>query len=739
MHKQYRLDDEEQTSKTREQRASVVHGRPYATSDERKSTRAVSIESDANATTLAVLPDELPSLNIQGVNNDAEALRLSGALSPYMHSDSSILADPPSGGHIVGDYELSQVLGEGGMGVVYKARHLKLNNTVALKMLHPEIAADAIGLKRFNIEVKAASMLTHPNLIAIYESGVSSQGQPYLVMDYLDGKGLDQLISEQGFLELPQFYVVFRQVCDALEHAHSKGVIHRDVKPGNIMIVHNDSGLDYVKVLDFGIARVLQQATVESRTATQSQTIVGSPAYMSPEQCLGQPLDVRSDIYSLGALMYEALTGRPPFAGENPIQVIVQQVRDEVTSPLKLRPDMAIPPELDRLVMRMLEKDPDKRFQTVREVLLQLDCLAEGRPVPSSAAGSLRQPIRREPFFTTVHGQVLLASLFATVAAYCVLRFPFAPLAVPVVDMTPRPAADVIVPPPAFAQRRVSVPFPPAHHSYLEESKVSRPAWAEVERLLKLGDTALVNQDWEDAVTLYKKADQIAALLKVGVEKRLYVYSYAARALIAEHQMNLSESRRDAMNGHLAREATRSFFVPALDLYEKTRDYRGWINLLEQIEGTGGCVDAFNHAEYVRLQEKELELLQREHFPSHKILWASDSLGQYYESSGMPEKAESAWIVGIKTMRKSPVSTLPGPPDRLADLYKRQGRLKEEAAMRRFALDANYAGFVDGSYTLSMVEPEFKALEASLRRLGREAQANAVAARWQGLQKHGKS
>lgn len=265
------------------------------------------------------------------------------------------------------EYDLVEKIGSGGMGTVFRARHKVLDKTVALKMLHKELVSDPVNLRRFQLEVQAAGSLTHANLAAVYDSGVTQDGSPFLVMDYFNGVGLDQILRKEGFLEYERFFNIFAQVCDALVHAHSKRIIHRDLKPSNIMIVLRDGGHEHVKLVDFGIARVLQQSMIDSRL-TQTGEVIGSPTYMSPEQCFGANTDERSDIYSLGVVMYEALAGVPPFRGKNSIQIIVSHINEKPRLISKLRPDLRIPLKLEDLIMKALEKDPTKRFQSVKDL-----------------------------------------------------------------------------------------------------------------------------------------------------------------------------------------------------------------------------------------------------------------------------------------------------------------------------------------------------------------------------------
>lgn len=266
----------------------------------------------------------------------------------------------------IGPYDMVEAIGGGGMGLVYKVRHRGAGNILALKMLRKELALDPVNVKRFQQELKTTSQLTHPNIVPIYDSGIADDGCPYFVMEYLDGLNLEEILLEEGYLDLDRFFHVFEQVSDALITSHEHKVIHRDIKPSNIMISTTDSGFELVKILDFGVARVFQQASKDGVRLTQLGEILGSPAYMSPEQCLNQKLDERSDIYALGVVMYEALAGMPPFKGDSAAHIIMGHLQDKPKSISKIRPDFNIPIELEALVMCCLEKEPADRFKSVQ-------------------------------------------------------------------------------------------------------------------------------------------------------------------------------------------------------------------------------------------------------------------------------------------------------------------------------------------------------------------------------------
>ncbi len=278
-------------------------------------------------------------------------------------------------------YEVQSLLGRGGMGAVYKVRDKELQKTFAIKVLNPDLVEDKNSLKRFEQEAQAASGLTSPNLVAVYDYGIGKKGSPYIVMDYLDGTSLDAVLQKDGYLDVPRAEDIFIQVCEAIVHAHSKSVIHRDIKPSNIMLTKGIDGGDFVKLVDFGIAKVLPSQQKATHNLTQTGDIFGSPLYMSPEQCLGNKLDNRTDIYALGCVMYEALTGHPPFMAENPIKIILKHINDEPKAISALPQDYKVPKNLESIIMRCLAKEPQDRYQTAEELLKDLQAVRDGKSI----------------------------------------------------------------------------------------------------------------------------------------------------------------------------------------------------------------------------------------------------------------------------------------------------------------------------------------------------------------------
>ena len=255
-----------------------------------------------------------------------------------------------------GRYRLDSLIGVGGMGDVYRATHIHIDNEFAVKLLKPEFVADQTAIKRFQLEAKAAGRIQHPNAVRVTDFGVTPEKIVYLVMELVQGVSLRRLIKQEKTLETLRTINIVRQVCGAVEAAHRSGVIHRDLKPDNIIIETNQI-IERVKVLDFGIAKLRETKT--DNFLTQAGTIIGTPQYMSPEQCQGLHLDPRSDIYSIGILLYEMLTGTVPFDGESTLQVVYNQLHHFPRPILELSPSLSEP--LAKVIMRALEKEPDHR------------------------------------------------------------------------------------------------------------------------------------------------------------------------------------------------------------------------------------------------------------------------------------------------------------------------------------------------------------------------------------------
>ncbi|HIA52098.1 MAG TPA: serine/threonine protein kinase [Candidatus Melainabacteria bacterium] len=263
-------------------------------------------------------------------------------------------------------YRVLHEVGRGGMSVVYKGVQEFVDREVAIKILQSQLVSDPTSVKRFQQEAQAASLLKHENIIKMYDFGIHD-GRPYLVMDFLVGESLSDIIRRDNQVECERAIRIFIQATDALAHAHRHGVIHRDLKSSNIMLVDEDGKADVAKVVDFGIAKLLPNSGRQSQNLTQTGEIFGSPIYMSPEQCMGHILDARSDIYSMGTMVYESLTGYPALMGKTIVETMEMQVRETPKPFAEIRPDLQLPKEVETIVFRALEKKPDNRYQSMEE------------------------------------------------------------------------------------------------------------------------------------------------------------------------------------------------------------------------------------------------------------------------------------------------------------------------------------------------------------------------------------
>jgi predicted Ser/Thr protein kinase len=330
---------------------------------------------------------------------------------------------PTPGKIIAGRYRLDARLAGGGMGEVYEATHLELGRKLALKLMRPELSKDASFVERFRREAMTASRLGHPHIVDIIDSGRSDDGQFFFVMEFLDGKTIGKLVDE-GPVALPVALELVTQIAEALDVAHSAGVVHRDLKPENVIVLER-SGRRHVKLVDFGIAKVV--TSVDQKVTTQG-LIMGTPQYMAPEQAAGLAVDARSDIYALGLIIFELLTGHPPLTGETAALVMSAHIT-KAAPPLPAQ----FPSALRALVARMLAKEPTQRPQTMAEVL-------------ASLASSPKDVARRPK------GLLIGAGLAVVAALVAVLAWP---------RETPTPPPEPVRPPPVVAAPVVMQPVVP--------------------------------------------------------------------------------------------------------------------------------------------------------------------------------------------------------------------------------------------------------------------------------------
>ncbi len=277
------------------------------------------------------------------------------------------------GDMVVDRYRIEKLIGSGGMGTVYKAQQILLKQTVALKMLSAEEFTD-VSIRRFQKEAQAASKLAHPNLVQAHEFGVLPNGQPYFTMDFVEGPSLSEYTKGVGALSVEECLDIFIPTAFGLAFAHDQNIVHRDIKPSNIMLANaSESGKKYIpKIVDFGIAKLTDDEQGKSVALTKTGEVFGTPLYMSPEQCMGGKIDHRSDIYSLGCVIYDTLTGAPPFSGENALSLMMKHQSEIAPSLKEGSMGREFPAELETIVATMLEKNPDNRYQRMSDVAQDL-------------------------------------------------------------------------------------------------------------------------------------------------------------------------------------------------------------------------------------------------------------------------------------------------------------------------------------------------------------------------------
>jgi serine/threonine protein kinase len=304
-------------------------------------------------------------------------------------------ADDPLIGLVLSDrYRIVRKLGEGGMGAVYQAEHALIEKRIALKVLFPELTRRTDLVARFLQEAKAASRIGHENVIDISDFGQSPEGLVYIAMEYLDGLDLGQLLKQSGPQPWPRARAILMQIAKALRAAHEHGIIHRDMKPENVFLIQREGRPDFVKVLDFGIAKSVNEDGDAPRL-TQAGMIFGTPEYMSPEQAQGQTPDHRVDVYATGCLMYHLLTGSVPFTADNFMGILTKHMLEPVVPPRRRAPSLRIPADVEAVCLRALEKDRDKRWQDMDQLYRALGA-AGGEPFEASGvytpSAALRYP-----------------------------------------------------------------------------------------------------------------------------------------------------------------------------------------------------------------------------------------------------------------------------------------------------------------------------------------------------------
>ena len=406
--------------------------------------------------------------------------------TPHTPSGSAAAADTARFDPLVGTvlaerYAIVRRIGEGGMGAVYEARHAIIGKRVAVKVLLEKFLENQELIARLLQEARLASSIGHENIVDVTDYGTTSDGRAFVVMEFLDGEALAQLVVRDAPLPVERSLAILRQVCSALSAAHAKGIVHRDVKPENIYLVRRGE-LDFVKVVDFGVSKAVhsREEGADMQRLTRTGTVLGTPLYMSPEQARGgDDVDHRADIWSAGLMLYECLTGEVPFRANNYLGVISQVLTQETVPPSQLRPELGIPAAVDRVVMRALEKDRDKRYQQMADFEHDVERLLAGdstvalreasEPSAAPAGHRLRWPL----------AALGVLALGAAIAVALAGSSP--PALAPVTPAPPKPVLPVT--PPAAAPQpppAVLAPAPsvPEHGRRVAKPRGSRVAGA---------------------------------------------------------------------------------------------------------------------------------------------------------------------------------------------------------------------------------------------------------------------
>jgi serine/threonine protein kinase len=289
-------------------------------------------------------------------------------------------------------YQIIERIGIGGMGLVYRGRHLTFNEICAIKIVNDDIAGNASFLQRFQTEAIVARKLRHPNAVRVEDFDYTEDGRPFIVMELVEGKNVSEILQKEGALSVARAIRIARQVGLAIGVAHKLGIVHRDLKPGNIILTTDEQGQETAKVLDFGIAKLREIAGEDRPEMTMTGMVVGTPLYMSPEQFLGKKaggeVDGRTDIYSLGVVLYQMITAQLPFEAETPYALMLQHLQTSARPPHEVKPELHIPSALSQVILKAMEKSRENRFQTAEEFVAALDQVTAGAAIDSAVGAA---------------------------------------------------------------------------------------------------------------------------------------------------------------------------------------------------------------------------------------------------------------------------------------------------------------------------------------------------------------
>ncbi len=331
---------------------------------------------------------------------DARFCGACGKATSPTESDPSIpLAEVAelAGKEIAGRYRILTKLGEGGMGAVYRGEQISLRRTVAVKLLRPELSANPMLLRRFSAEAEAVAKLSHPNTVNVYDFGQDTDGSLFIAMEYIDGRSLRSVVAKEGPLSPARALAIAVQVAASLSDAHAHNIVHRDLKPDNVMLQDRGRQRDVVRVLDFGIAKLRDDSRATQQAMTQAGDMLGTPQYMAPEQIRGDAVDGRCDIYALGCMIYEMVTARLPFDAPTIMAMLSKHLMEAPVPPSQRRPELALPPAIDQLVLAAMAKDPAQRPASMELYGEQLAAVLATLPAPTAPQVSVQQPVAGTP------------------------------------------------------------------------------------------------------------------------------------------------------------------------------------------------------------------------------------------------------------------------------------------------------------------------------------------------------